>query len=563
MIPENSASKTAIDGPRGSKYVAPKDHVCYAARVALAVLIAYLLSPMIIQTFSRDGLGLSDPLVLFNLLTSLLWLALAHFLSTRPVLLHAALAPLYLTTAIDLFLLATFGNRLSAGYVTIALTSHLDTTELFATYARQLWIVGSVLVLVYVPALYAVRHLRVRKSNRLAAIAAACLLLIYGTATGRGIWFGASPAQAALDVVGHETSAPIGALFQAGLALKQHMQTSELRRNRDGFSFGASKAVSDETEVYVLVIGESSRPQNWSLFGYTRDTTPRVRAAGVIGWPHVLTTAPHTAIAVPSMLSLQPITNWDGILAQKSIVGAFNEAGFKTYWLSAQPDDNWAGIIPQLAAEAQHRRYYDNQFDGAMLEEYRNILQATPRGGKILIVLHTKGSHFDYRRRYPPAFERFSTLGGSRRDALLDAYDNSVFYTDWLLGELIGELQRRPVSAALVFASDHGENLLDDDRQLLGHALGNAYDLPAASFVWMSDKMRRSHPVQALSVERNALSPVSLSNLSHSLLDLADIEALGLDRTLSLFSPSLVIRRRSYIVRGELRQEEGAAAATQ
>jgi heptose-I-phosphate ethanolaminephosphotransferase len=359
-----------------------------------------------------------------------------------------------------------------------------------------------------------------------------------------------------------EMSVPVGAVFQTALALHLHAGASELRSKREQHTFGASKAFLADSEIYVWVIGEAARPDHWSLSGYARDTTPRLRAMqGIIALPDMLTTAPHTSFAVPSMLSLRPINDWPSVIAQKSIIEAFNETGFKTYWLSAQEADSWGGHIPQVAAEAKHRRYFDRVFDGTLLDEFRAILQGASQGEKLFIVLHTKGSHFDYARRYPPEFARFGSPGGSRRQRLVDTYDNSVLYTDWFLSEVITTLSQRGGHSALIYASDHGQNLLDDERQLFGHALGTRYDLAAAAFIWLSEGMRYSRPEQVQAVQRNAVAPLSLSNLPHSLLDLAGIDAKELDPQMSLFNPGFAPRPRWYIVRGELRQESAAASA--
>jgi heptose-I-phosphate ethanolaminephosphotransferase len=358
-----------------------------------------------------------------------------------------------------------------------------------------------------------------------------------------------------MDVAGKELGSPFGVLSQAALAMDLQIRSAHLRAQRAAWSFAASKPASGDDEVYVLVIGESSRPQDWSLFGDSRDTTPLLRGtAGVVPLPHMLTTAPHTAVAVPSMLSLEPITDWSAVLAEKSIVGAFNEVGFRTYWLSAQAADTWAGLIPQIAAEALRRRYFDSGHDGAMLDELHAILAAKP-AAKVFIVVHTKGSHFDYARRYPPEFDRFSTPAASRRQKLVDEYDNSIAYTDWFVHEVILEVERRHARSVVFFASDHGENLLDDERQLLGHALGTRYDLATAALVWTSGEMQRARPEQERALLANASAKLSLSNVSHSLLDAAGIDAKGLDRRKSIFSDTFTPSPRSYIVRGELRSE--------
>ena len=260
------------------------------------------------------------------------------------------------------------------------------------------------------------------------------------------------------------------------------------------------------------------------------------------------------------MLSLRPVTDWPSIQAEKSIVEAFNEVGFKTYWLSAQAADSWAGLIPELATEAKRRRYFDSGYDGALLEELCRILSATRIDEKLFIVLHTKGSHFEYSRRYPPDFKRF--LGGkTRRERLIDEYDNSVLYTDWFLSEVIATVERRQGRSAVIYASDHGENLLDDDRQLLGHALGTRYDLSSAGLVWVSEELGRSRPQQMKALQAHASAKLSLSNLSHSMLDLAGIETRELDPTKSIFSDRFLASPRSFVVRGELRSETGTPIA--
>ena len=529
-------------------------------RISLAALCAFLLSPLALQFWMSRGEGPLDLLFVFNVATSLLWITLLHLLVRRPLMLHLALAPLYVTTAIDLFLVSNFKARLSSSFVDIALTNASESAEFMLTYARPVALTALVLLVIYLPCLYGIRHMKRQRSPLLALIVASMLVAAYGAALSRDLRLGFGAKQSIIDIVGKEMGAPEGPVFQTALALHLHQAASKSREQRESFSFGASKKPSGEGEVYLFVVGESSRPQDWSLFGYSRDTTPRLRATpGIVGLPHMLTTAPYTAVAVPSMLSLRPITDWPSVVAEKSIVSAFNDVGFKTYWLSTQEVDSWGGIIPLVAAEAKNRRYFDRRFDSALLDEVRGILRDSSRGEKLFIVLHTKGSHFEYARRYPPEFARFASPGGSRHQQLVDVYDNTVLYTDWFLSELINTLSQRGGASALFYSSDHGENLLDDEKQLVGHAIGNRYDLPAAAFVWLSQDMRSHHPEQAQALQRNAATPLSLSNLPHSVLDLAGISAKGLDPQMSLFSPSFTAHRRWYLLGGQARESVDGA----
>jgi heptose-I-phosphate ethanolaminephosphotransferase len=262
------------------------------------------------------------------------------------------------------------------------------------------------------------------------------------------------------------------------------------------------------------------------------------------------------------MLSLRPITDWESILAERSIVSAFSEGGFVTYWISCQEADSWAGINPVVAEEAAHIRYLVRTYDGSMLPELRAVLDAAPPGEKLFFVLHSMGSHFTYSRRYPPEFARFRTIGNSRRGLLVDDYDNSVLYTDWFVSEIIATLDQHHRAAALFYISDHGENLLDDDAELLGHGIGNRYDLATAALIWLSPVLRARVPDMVRNASANSGARLSLANVSHSLLDLAGIDTPRLDRSMSIFSPAFVTRPRWYIVRGKLLNESAMSNAT-
>ena len=195
----------------------------------------------------------------------------------------------------------------------------------------------------------------------------------------------------------------------------------------------------------------------------------------------------------------------------------------------------------------------DRVLDGALVEETRRMLAAPPGPRRAFLVLHTRGSHFDFKNRYPPRLRRWPDAGGSRVEDLVNAYDDSLRYTDEVLAELIALLEARGGPALLVYASDHGENLLDDARGLFGHAIGNRYDLPTAAFVWWSDALAARLPAGVALARSRAGAALSLSDVPHLLLDVAGIQARGLDPSRSIFNPAFRERTRRFLVRGELR----------
>jgi glucan phosphoethanolaminetransferase (alkaline phosphatase superfamily) len=526
------------------------------ARLALLAMWLFLLSPMLLYPLWGNGRASIDMLYFFNLVASVLWVGVLHFAVRSPFKLHMLLAPLYITTAIDLFLLGVFGNRLSSGFVFVALTDSGEAGEFFGAYTRPVLFTAAALIGVYILGMFAIRRLRLQSSRKLSFGCAVLLMATYAAVFVRDSEQGFSFAQSTQDIVAKEMSAPMGGVFQIGVAMQIFSNNMELKREREVNRLNGRPLRSNENEIYVWVIGESSRPQDWSIFGYPRDTNPRLSSMpGVIPLSDMLTTAPLTSVAVPSMLSLRPITDWNSVLGQRSIVSAFNDAGFTTYWFSCQEADSWAGFNPVIAAEAKHRQFFDRALDYVLLNEFRSALAAANPGQKLFFVLHTKGSHFEYSRRYPPEFAHFNSASGTRRAQLVDSYDNSVLYTDWLVSEVIATLAATKAPSALIYASDHGENLLDTDAHLLGHAIGNQFDLPTAALLWLSEPLRARLPDMAVEATAHSGAKLSLSNLPHSLLDLAGIEAKGFDPSMSIFSPEFHAKERWYMVRGELHKE--------
>lgn len=503
------------------------------------VLWAYLVSPIVIYLILKPR-ALGDALWLFNGVTTVLWVATLHVLPFRPLTVHLTLLPLYLATAVDLFLLGVFGNRLSSAYFAIILTEAREAPELLSAYLGPIVLSVFVLAVVLAVGLRSIRHAHAPRRFRAMLIFVILLLGAYGALFMRNMLTSQTSWQHNLiDVAGKEMSSPVGAVFQFGVTQYLFARYADMLKQRTAHRFEARQTLPVGNDELVLwVVGESSRPMNWQLFGYQRPTNPLLRNTdGIVRLPHLRTTAASTSVAVPSMLSLRSIDHWDAIMSERSVVSAFNEAGFETWWLSAQEVDGWGGPIPHIAAEASRRRYFDRVYDEEMLPALRQIVSSPGKSGKTFIIVHTKGSHFDFKRRYPPEFTRFDSGNTDRRSVLVDAYDNSILYTDWFLAQVIEILQDSKRKAVLLYASDHGENLLDDERQLFGHALSTEFDLGTVGLLWFSQEYASLRADHLKALQQNADKPISLGDLPHAMLHLSGIEARGLDLTRSLFNP--------------------------
>lgn len=140
------------------------------------------------------------------------------------------------------------------------------------------------------------------------------------------------------------------------------------------------------------------------------------------------------------LLSLVTAHDFDSIYYRKSIIIAFKETGFRTTFFSNQGYNN--SFIDFFSKEADTCCYLKGQpdntdrivYDCEFLELVSKELERGDR--KLFIVLHTYGSHFNYRERYPAGMVFFKPdapmdANAGNRNSLLNAYDNTIRYTDY------------------------------------------------------------------------------------------------------------------------------------
>ncbi|WP_449432917.1 phosphoethanolamine transferase [Pseudomonas putida] len=505
------------------------------------ILWAFLLSPLVVKLLENCSCSKFDVLVFYTLGMSCLWLVAIRFVSAKPFYVHIVLLPFYLLACIDLFLVLNFGSRLTAAYLFIGLTNYKDASDFLSTYWLSISSVLLVFVTCYGLGLKGLYRRNMYGNRVVFVLAASALLLGYGAYFYKTVKVNSFGKGAFLDMLAKDQSTPAGYLSQIGLTASLYSETKKHIKQRAESEVKITRVSGQsDIETLVFVIGESSRPHNWSLYGYPKKTTPNLdRKAGIFKFRGMCTTAPYTSTAVPSLLSLEDIKNWHLIASRQSLVGIYRAAGYQTFWLSSQEVDSFGGIIPHIAAEAHKRLYFERSYDGALLSDYEKIIR---EGGpqKQAIFIHIKGSHFEYSRRFPTGFATFKPLTGDAKDRIIADYDNSILYTDWLLGAIIDQLQASNRKSLLVYSSDHGENLMDDSRGLLGHGMGNEYDLSPAAFVWASSNISKPQSLKLLKLKERERQRVSIASLPHTLLNITGIEMPGYDSSKDLLSDDFV-----------------------
>ena len=353
---------------------------------------------------------------------------------------------------------------------------------------------------------------------------------------------------------------PVNVCYNLYLAFERNAASENYREASRDFKFDArSEHSATAPEVYVMVVGETARAHNFSLYGYPRNTNPLLsKTPGIKAFPNVTTQSNTTHKSVPMLLSAASAEDFERLFHEKGILAAFKEAGFHTVFISNQlPNHSFIDFLGEQADEHYFLKKEDasqgNHYDEDLLQKLDEILPLADasssahyhyRYRKLFVVLHSYGSHFNYQERYPSSFAYFKPDSRSeakpenRRD-LLNAYDNTIRYTDYILHGIIERLQKwegiqtktdgvygQPISAML-YTSDHGENIFDDERCLFLHAAPKAsdYELHVPFIIWTSEGFSKQYPdiLKALGENRSKQVQSSLSAF-HTMLGIGGIQ---------------------------------------
>lgn len=356
---------------------------------------------------------------------------------------------------------------------------------------------------------------------------------------------------------------PLNVCYNLKLAIERTIATAHYEESVHSFRFHARSTRPDSLpEIYVLVIGETARAENFGILGYPRNTTPCLsKIHGLVPFAHAYTQSNTTHKSVPMLLSEVSAANFDSIARVRSLITAFREAGFHTVFLSNQlPNHSFIDFFGNEAEEhtfikelPSHRTHMERTPDEALLPLMRKAIAGPCQ--KTLLVLHTYGSHFCYRERYPRSEAQFlpddkAEAEACNRRELTNAYDNSILATDRFLSCLMQEIESKNVPAALVYASDHGENIFDDGREQFLHAspIPTWHELKVPLLLWFSSSYREAFPVYYAAAQSNSALRVQTSeSVFHTLLHAAGLATPRLQEAQALTSSGFRPTPPSYL----------------
>ncbi|MDP3824557.1 MAG: phosphoethanolamine--lipid A transferase [Burkholderiales bacterium] len=318
---------------------------------------------------------------------------------------------------------------------------------------------------------------------------------------------------------------------------------------------GAAWQARKRPTLFVLVVGETARARNFALNGYERPTTPRLSGLDVVNFPHAQACGTSTEVSLPCMFSPYGRRHYDEeqILSHESLLHVVARAGFKVLWRDNQ--SGCKGVCDGLPAEQLDHAQVDELcpegqcLDEVLMRGFDTLVH--DNRGNLFLVLHQLGSHGPaYFKRYPAVFKRFTPacenedLRRCTQAEIVNAYDNSLLYTDFFLGKLIDFLDRAQAThdTAMLYVSDHGESLGESGLYLHGvpQSIAPEVQRNVPFVMWLSAAFRRDFDISDKCLREHAAQPVSHDNLFHSLLGVLDIETRDYDRGMDLFAPCRV-----------------------
>lgn len=264
-------------------------------------------------------------------------------------------------------------------------------------------------------------------------------------------------------------------------------------------------------ENLIVLIGESGRRQNMSLYGYSRNTTPEQlkEKENMYIFKDANSPAGITNLSIPLTMSLIEPDHFENDFEKMSdnVINLANNYGYNTTWLSTQ--NNIKGVT-EIASFSKNKMWI-NGYDVEILPQLKETLQ---QKGKKLILLHINGSHPNPCLRYPDNETYFN------EDNEFDCYDNSIHYTDRLIGQIFKELKGK--NAALVYFTDHG--LKQNDGKLIHTDSKESTKVPF--YVWFARKEQQN----SYNFTKPTDKPVSIMYLYPLVMNLIGLDEVKLDK---------------------------------
>ena len=427
----------------------------------------------------------------------------------------------FIINAIAVYFVNTYGVIIDESMIANVFNTNYDESSSFFSIKLVLYIV----LLGIIPSIYLIKvkiiKVTIKKFSIISSLTLLFVLLLVFVNASNWLWI-------------DKNSKTLGGL---AMPWSYAVNTSlfyihEHKKNEKEILLPNATIKDNEKSVVVLVIGESARSQNFSLYGYNKNTNPLLSKIPNVFHFEATSDATYTTAGVKSILEH---INSDDLY--EILPNYLYRNDVEVVWRTT----NW-GEPPLHIKNFQNRDYLKPNCKGegcnygeVLLTGLKEQILASKKN-KILIVLHTSTSHGPtYSKKYPSQFEKFKPvchsveLGNCTQTELINAYDNTIVYTDYILSRIIDDLkQLKEFKSTMLFVSDHGESLGEKNLYMHGIPISIApkeqYEIPF--IVWLSDNSSKK-----LKTNNN----LTQNHVFHSVLNFLNIESPIYNEDMNIF----------------------------
>ena len=337
-------------------------------------------------------------------------------------------------------------------------------------------------------------------------------------------------------------------IYSTGYYINATLNSGSIQVRPMGRDAKVLKNKTDVHKIIILVVGEATRADHFSLNGYHRKTTPQLNKEDILNFSNVYSCGTSTAVSVPCMFSYYDKSNYNykkGLYTENILDVLSHSNEISILW--RDNNSNSKGVALRVPYEGFRTKHTNTICiegecrDEGMLADLDTYI-SEQKGKDVLIVLHQMGNHGPaYYKRYPKAFEKFTPtcktnqLEECTQEEISNAYDNAILYTDDFLVKTINVLKKFEKShkTAMIYMSDHGESLGEKGIYLHGlpYFMAPKAQTHVPAFIWVNEQFKKTLHIDNLDTAKR----YSHDNLFHTLLGIFSVQTEVYDPSLDIF----------------------------
>ncbi len=466
------------------------------------------------------------------------------------------LGVLTLFSLAELILVLDLGSFMLAGNILATLTTTPEESASFAKNAiYMLWYIVPIIGF-FIGLIYVIHHTKINVVYHGVILGISILLIVSFIGYKQVIFYNNTLTNRYYIEHRILNRPPYNMFYQIHNIIKGQ-RIRQYIKDANNMSFGATKQDTlHEKEIYVLGIGESMRYDNLSLNGkYYRSTTPKLETMkNIILYDNYYSSACLTMYSVPQILTRATPLDYELNFKEKSIFLPFKECGFHTYGIVCH---NLLSYETYLTDGVDSLFLVDSDAQiPIIIDSLSNIYSKT------FFIVQFLGNHSFY-YNFTPEYDVYHPNSETDKDAtnvsrstlLINSYDNTILYADYILSEIMCRINKSDAVSAFLFVSDHGEIQGEDtlDGGNFGHG-GNCnpiraeYHVPL--IVWYSELYKSTYPEKVNQLLNHKANKVNSDNVFYSVCDMANIQIAQpyAKQKWSIFSKDLQFHTRYILV---------------